>query len=88
MERNRIKLFREHSQRLENAVYVGKTMNVLKKTLGKIHRKPVSLDPAIVSLKDNSTQAAKLYNWNVAVRELKKFGINIDADTKNFILDG
>ena len=33
MERNKVKLHREHSQRLENGYYVAKLMNILKKSV-------------------------------------------------------
>jgi hypothetical protein len=43
MERNKVKLYREHSQRLENAVYLGKLMMVLKKSVVSAHFPPSSL---------------------------------------------
>ena len=33
MERNKVNLFREHSQRFENGVYIGKLMLILKKSV-------------------------------------------------------
>ena len=33
MERNKVKLHREHSQRIENGFYVAKLMNILKKSI-------------------------------------------------------
>lgn len=33
MERNKVKLHREHSQRVENGFYIAKLMNILKKSI-------------------------------------------------------
>jgi hypothetical protein len=33
MERNKVKLHREHSQRIENGFYIAKLMNILKKSI-------------------------------------------------------
>lgn len=33
LDRNKVKMFREHSQKLENGVYVGKLMLLLKKSV-------------------------------------------------------
>jgi hypothetical protein len=33
MERNKVKMHREHSQRLENGFYIAKLMNILKKSV-------------------------------------------------------
>ena len=33
MERNKVKMHREHSQRLENGFYIAKLMNILKKAV-------------------------------------------------------
>ena len=33
MDRNKVKLHREHSQRLENGFYIAKLMNILKKSI-------------------------------------------------------
>lgn len=37
MERNKVKMHREHSQRLENGFYVAKLMNILKKSVVSDH---------------------------------------------------
>jgi hypothetical protein len=36
MERNKVKMHREHSQRLENGLYIAKLMNILKKSVVSI----------------------------------------------------
>jgi hypothetical protein len=43
MERNKVKLHREHSQRLENGYYIAKLMNILKKSIVRLHFFPFNL---------------------------------------------
>ena len=50
----RVKLYREHAQRLENGVYIGKLMMVLRKTIIKKSKKPFNLDPVLANLKDQA----------------------------------
>ncbi|CDW79816.1 UNKNOWN [Stylonychia lemnae] len=88
MERNKVKLHREHQQKFENAFYIGKIMLLLKKSIMKISKKPFTLDPGISNLKDNITSSTKQMNWNVVAKELKKFGIRVDADKKAKIIEG
>lgn len=79
-ESNFCRLFREHSKRLQNGVYIAQVMLMLKKTLVRQHDGPISIDPTITQLKDNITDQAKLYNWNVIAKELRKFGIKISQE--------
>ncbi|CAG9325131.1 unnamed protein product [Blepharisma stoltei] len=44
--------------------------------------------PEINSLKDTSSAAAKLYNWNVLIRALETVGVTIDSDMKALIVAG
>ena len=62
-------------------------MIMLKKTLIRQHDGPVSIDPSITKLKDNITDAAKLYNWNVIGKELRKFGIKLSQDKKRKLVE-
>lgn len=62
-------------------------MIMLKKTLVRQHDGPISIDPSITKLKDNITDAAKLYNWNVLGKELRKFGIKLSQDKKRKIIE-
>lgn len=55
-------------------------MMMLKKTLIRHHQGPISIDPSITKLKDNITDSAKLYNWNVLGKELRKFGIKLTQE--------
>jgi hypothetical protein len=52
MEQSRVRLHREHAQRIENAYYVGKIMHVIRKTIIKKSKKPFTLDPNLHSMKD------------------------------------
>lgn len=82
----RVKLYREHAQRLENGVYIGKLMMVLRKTIIKKSKKPFNLDPVLANLKDQAISAARQYNWDILFAELKKFNIKHTKDQKDLIL--
>eukprot|EP00347_Sterkiella_histriomuscorum_P016192 403354133 len=88
MERNKVKLHREHGQRFENALYIGKIMLLLRKSIMKISKKPFTLDPGISNMKDQITSTVKQTNWSVVCKELKKFGIRVDGDKKAKIIEG
>jgi hypothetical protein len=79
-------LTREHGHRLENGFYIGKLMHAIRKTIIKKSKKPFTLDPVLASLKDQPTQAAKDYNWNVVISELKKFNIKYAKYQKDIII--
>ena len=79
----RVKLHREHSQRLMNGVYIGKLMHALRKIIIKKSKKPFTLDPALLSLKDQSVVNARDSNWNTVAAELRKFNIKLTKDQKN-----
>jgi len=82
----RVRLFREHSQRLLNGVYIGKVMQAIRKIIIKKSKRPFTLDPVLSSLKDQSVVAAREYNWGYIVVELKKFNIKISKEQKNQIV--
>ena len=52
IEQQRVKLHREYSQRLENAFYIARLMQVIRKTIIKKSKKPFTLDASLNSLKD------------------------------------
>jgi hypothetical protein len=52
MQRQRVKLTREHGHRLENGMYIGKLMTAIRKTIIKKSKKPFTLDPTLSNLKD------------------------------------
>lgn len=65
----------------------------------KISKKPFTLDPQLNTLKDNPSLYTKSENWTLVVKELKvihleiitilqKFGIRIDGDKKERIIEG
>jgi hypothetical protein len=80
-------LYKEHSARVENGVYLGKVMHAIRKTIIKKTRKPFTLDPALANLKDQSIKSVKEFNWNLVVSELKKFNIRISKEKKTQIVE-
>lgn len=82
IEQQKVKLHREHSQRLENGFYFGKLMHAIRKTIIKKSKKPFTLDPSLINLKDQNTKPAREYNWSLVVTELKKFSIKINKEQK------
>jgi hypothetical protein len=82
VEKQKVKLFREHAQRIENGVYIGKLMLAIRKTIIKKSKKPFTLDPLLANLQDFATTNAKTYNWNIIGTELKKFNIKLTKDQK------
>lgn len=86
VQRQKVKLHREHSQRLLNGVYIGKLMHAIRKIILKKSKKPFTLDPVLQNLKDQSVVNAREYNWNFLVPELKKFNIRVTKDQKSQIV--
>ena len=82
----RVRLHREHSQRLMNGVYIGKLMHALRKMVIKKSKKPFTLDPALLNLKDQSVVNARDSNWNTVAAELRKFNIKLTKEQKNQIV--
>ena len=72
---------------MENGLYIGKLMMVLRKTIIKKSKKPFNLDPVLANLKDQALPAARQYNWNVLFAELKKFNIKHSKEQKTQILE-
>ena len=54
VDQQKVQLFREHSQKVENGFYIGKLMHVIRKTIIKKSRKPFTLDPILANLKDST----------------------------------
>ena len=88
IEQQRVNLHREHSQRLENAMYIAKVMQVIRKTIIKKSKSPFALDPQLNHLKDQGTTIARQYNWDVVTPELKKFGIKVNKEKKQQLVSG
>ena len=66
-----------------------KYMNQVKVTVtqNKLDRLTTPM-PEVNTLKNATTPAARLYNWNVLTQALELFGIDVDADTKSLIIAG
>ena len=45
IEEQTVKLHRDHSTRIENALYIGKLMHSIRKSIIKKTKKPFTLDP-------------------------------------------
>lgn len=83
-----MKLHREHSQRLENALYLGKLLLQMRKTVITKSHRPLPLDPHIYNLKDLSTHQAKQENWDSVCTDLRKFGIKVGKEKKAKLVQG
>lgn len=79
-DQNLCRLHREHAQRLLNGVTVGKLMLALRRVTMKYTKRPFTLDPTLGNLQEKNIPAARQYNWNVVISELKKFNIRVSKD--------
>lgn len=50
-------------------------------------KKIFTLDSQLGSMTDNNTKLTKGRNWDLLVKELKKFNINVNAQQKKKIVD-
>jgi len=82
IEKQKVVLYKDHSARIENGVYMGKIMHAIRKTILKKSRKPFTLDPALANLKDQSIKSVKEFNWTLVITELKKFNIKTSKEKK------
>lgn len=39
-------------------------------------------------MKDSSTPAARVYNWNILSDAMKKMGMSLDSDIKGLVVSG
>ena len=53
-----------------------------------LNREMVISEDNIASMKAGNKPSAKLYNWNLLVKELAKIDIEVDSDTKSLIVAG
>jgi hypothetical protein len=88
IDKSRVKLHIDHRQRIENGFYIGKIMNVIRKTIIKMSKKPFTLDPNLTIMKDLTSSATREYNWNLVTQELKKFNIRITKEQKAQLIGG
>lgn len=60
----------------------------MKRKLNDEKKFPLPTPPNMKQLKDISSPAAKLYNWNIVADALSKFGYNLEPDIKSLIVAG
>ena len=46
------------------------------------------LDPSMAKFKDTMNEKNRQINWTIIVRELKKFGIDVNAKMKELLIKG
>ena len=74
-----VKLYREHSQKLLNGVYIGKLMIAMKR-IARRTKKTFNLDPTLGNLKDQTTLTAREYNWNVIFSDIGKYKVRVSNE--------
>ena len=65
-------------QGCENGLIFSKLLKELTKLHSKATNRPESPHSKLENLKEVSSAAARLYNWNILVEEYSKVGIKID----------
>ncbi|KAG9389996.1 Chromosome partition protein Smc [Carpediemonas membranifera] len=78
---NKVCLNTAATQRVENGIYIADILNIMNKDF-EMHPK------RIVSLKDLSTPAARLHNWNIIAPFLSRLGVEFTADSKAMAVAG
>jgi hypothetical protein len=88
-DQKKVMLRREAATGIENGVIVGSYFSHITKLMvaNKQDVSGIDLD-TLKSLKNSITPAAKLYNWNIILKELEKVNIIIDKDTQALITSG
>lgn len=71
------------TKQLEIGVKIGELLDRIN-TNNHCYTGSLSLD----KLKDSSTLATRLYNWNILSDAMKKMGISLDKDIKSLIVSG
>lgn len=72
-----IVLSREITSQMENGIIVGRYLQHITGKDGKLDQ-----------LKETNTAPAKLFNWNIILKEAEIAGLEIDADYKGLIMAG
>lgn len=75
-----IVLSREITSQMENGIIVGRYLQHITGNTGK--------DNKLDQLKETNTAPAKLFNWNIILKEAEIAGLEIDADYKGLIMAG
>lgn len=72
----------------ETGLVFPKIIKFVKRRINEDSRIPLATPPNMKQLKDMSSPAAKLYNWNIIADSLSRFGYHIDPDIKSLIVAG
>lgn len=84
-----IVLDKDITSQLENGVIAAR---YLEYAIGIMEQEKIATNGADVSklkqMKDTTTAPAKLFNWNVILKEVAKLGIEIDSDSRGLIIAG
>lgn len=88
-EKNAVVLDRDTTAQLENGLLVAR---YLEHTVGLMEQEKVNINGADVSkfaqLKEANTTSAKLFNWNLILKEIDKLGISVDSDSRGLVIAG
>ena len=79
-DKNTVTLAKDLTGSLTNGYYLGKLIAEMHPTYIKRTRKKFSLDPNLMSLKDNVQKKTKEFNWFTISKQLEKFGVSLDQE--------
>lgn len=89
IESETVVLDRDVTSLLENGVIVAR---YLEHAIGLLQQEKVNTNGTDISklqqMKNTTTAPAKLFNWNVILKEIEKLGIDIDSDSRGLIIAG
>ena len=83
-----IVLDRELSSQLENGIITGRFLEHIARNTEKKGATTTINEQKLSQLKETNTAPAKLFNWNLILKEVEKLGIQIDEDTRGLIIAG
>ena len=82
-------LDREVTAQLDNGVIAGRLLEYVAGNIDKEKSPGSSIDVDKLSqIKKATTAPAKLFNWNLILKEVVKLDIQIDSDTRSLIIAG
>ena len=84
---NKCELDANISQQFATGIIFSKIVEKILKLQSNKKQDPYILSN-IDSLKNNSTPASKLYNWNIICEALKKMNVAVDQDIKSLVVAG
>jgi len=88
MDKNKVTLHRDHTQKLFNGMYVSTLLLNMRKIVIKKSKKSFTLDPSLYELKDQTVMSSKVHNWSILQPELKKFGVKLEPEILKEVLEG